>query len=423
MVRILHTADWHLGQRFLSESREEEFAQFLDWLRESVIIPQKVQVLVIAGDVFDVGTPPNTATKLYYDFLGSLQRTTCQDVVVVGGNHDSALLLNSTAEVLKYLNVHVRGHASTNPKDDLIVLKNPQNEPFLVICAVPFLRSRDLSLSDEVLEEEAYRKTLRQRIKAHYTRLAELAQPYREKAIPVLTTGHLWATGAEFSNLDEQRDDAERSIYMGHLADVGLEAFGEGFDYVALGHIHKAQRVGGNEHIRYSGSPIPLNFSERNQEKQVLLVDLNANKPAKVEAIKVPLLRNLLRFEGTIKEIETALQKFQEDFKIQTPFQTWAEVILEVDGAGSAEKEALDKLIDTYKRSVRILYTKRKLKTKEINYDFSQDQYLDLNDRETVLLVFDKFCESKNITNENQLKTLKSTFREVLERLAQTDPA
>jgi len=105
-MKILHTSDWHLGQKFLSKDRIDEHQSALDWLRQT-IIEQEIDVLLVSGDIFDIGNPPSYARHLYYRFLTSLQGTYCRHVVITGGNHDSPSMLNAPKELLEILNVYV----------------------------------------------------------------------------------------------------------------------------------------------------------------------------------------------------------------------------------------------------------------------------------------------------------------------------
>jgi exonuclease SbcD len=170
-MRVLHTADWHLGQHFLTgQERLTEQRAFLDWLLATVQA-QEVEALVLAGDVFDTTSPSHAAQELYYDFLVRMQGTCCRDIVVVGGNHDSPTLLNASRRLLRALRIHVVGGAPTDPAEQIVSLAG--SGPGLVVCAVPFLRDRDLRLSmaGETPDERQFR--IRESIAGHYLALSE----------------------------------------------------------------------------------------------------------------------------------------------------------------------------------------------------------------------------------------------------------
>jgi exonuclease SbcD len=321
-MRVLHTADWHLGQHFLTgQERLTEQRAFLDWLLTTVQA-QEVDALVLAGDVFDTTSPSHAAQELYYDFLVRMQGTCCRDIVVVGGNHDSPTLLNASRRLLRALRIHVVGGAPTDPAEQIISLAG--SGPGLVVCAVPFLRDRDLRLSiaGETLDERQFR--IRDSIAGHYLKLSEhdLVRRLREQDVPVLATGHLYAAGGE------AREGAERDVHIGGLGVVGAEHFPAAFDYVALGHLHRPQVVGGRAHIRYSGSPVPLSFTEADDKQQVLLLDFAGAGSPQITALPVPVTRRLQRFHGELDEVEAAIIAYDnEAFSLVA----WADVLVRSD--------------------------------------------------------------------------------------------
>jgi len=326
-MRVLHTADWHLGQHFLTgQERLAEQRAFLGWLLEAVRT-HNVEALVLAGDVFDTSSPSHAAQELYYDFLVRLQGTGCRDVVVVSGNHDSPTLLNASRSLLRALRVHVVGSVPADPAEQFFTLPDAQGRPGLLVAAVPFLRDRDLRLSSAGETPEARQLRIRDSIAGHYQRLAEheLLRRHREADRPVLATGHLYAAGGE------AREGAERDVHIGGLGVVGAEHFSEVFDYVALGHLHRPQVVGGQARIRYAGSPVPLSFTEADDRQQVLLLDFapGAGAPT-VTALPVPVTRRLQRFHGELNEVEQAILEFDnEAFSLVA----WADVLVHSDEA------------------------------------------------------------------------------------------
>jgi exonuclease SbcD len=321
-MRVLHTADWHLGQHFLTgQERLTEQRAFLDWLLATVQA-QEVEALVLAGDVFDTTSPSHAAQELYYDFLVRMQGTCCRDIVVVGGNHDSPTLLNASRRLLRALRIHVVGGAPTDPAEQIVSLAG--SGPGLVVCAVPFLRDRDLRLSmaGETPDERQFR--IRESIAGHYLALSEhdLVRRLREQDVPVLATGHLYAAGGE------AREGAERDVHIGGLGVVGAEHFPVAFDYVALGHLHRPQIVGGREHIRYSGSPVPLSFTEADDKQQVLLLDFAGAGPPQITALPVPVTRRLQRFHGELDEVEAAIIAYDNS---AFALVAWADVLVRSD--------------------------------------------------------------------------------------------
>ncbi|MCC3344386.1 exonuclease SbcCD subunit D C-terminal domain-containing protein [Psychrobacter sanguinis] len=272
-LTILHTSDWHLGRRLYGQMRYDEFQAFLDWLTET-IEAQKVDVLIVAGDIFDTMTPSNRAQSLYYQFLGTVSSLYCEHVVIVSGNHDSPTFLDAPANVLKFLNVHVIGTACENIEDEVLVLKDKHNQPQCLIAAVPYLRDRDVRSSQAGESGQDKDANVLTGIHQHYAKVADIAKAKQSQLIeqynyyvPIIATGHLFTAGGRTTE-----DDGVRDLYVGSLGKVSVDMFDECFDYVALGHLHVPQKVGSCEHIRYSGSPIAMGFGEARQQKQVLLI-------------------------------------------------------------------------------------------------------------------------------------------------------
>lgn len=295
--RILHTSDWHLGNSLHERSRVEEYRAFLSWLRDT-IEENEVDALLVSGDIFDTGTPSNAAEELYYSFLTSLNGTCCKDVIITAGNHDSPATLNSARSVLELLNVHVVAtpDAEHGFANEIVVLPNAEN-PRMIVCAAPYLRAPALqaSLSDEKCDSEE--EFVRKGTKAHFAKLKNLANDIREKsgrAIPVVAMAHLFAAGASPS---ENADDSEYAI-VGNLENVNSNVFPPAFDYVALGHIHRPQKVGGESRIRYSGSPLPMGFDEANRESVVLVIDFEEGKSPEVRQVGVPQFQRLVTISG-----------------------------------------------------------------------------------------------------------------------------
>jgi len=325
-MRILHTADWHLGARLVERDRLPEHAAFLDWLIDT-LRSEKIDALLLSGDVFDAANPPQEAVALYFDFLKRLADLKTVKAVITGGNHDSASHLNAPRELLRRFEVHVFGHAG----DNIVDLGGA------VIAAVPFLRERDLREAAAGETMATVHEQVRAAIRAHYA--AQLAA-CRDiaKSRPVIAMGHLTVLGATTS-------DSERDIHIGNLGSVGADIFA-GFDYTALGHLHRPQKVAGNETVRYSGSPIPLSFSEATDKKSVVIIDILSPHTAevgtpqssesqnsslrrsnlcgvKIQTIDVPTTRALVRVTVNRATLAADLAN--------VPAGAWAEITVKLD--------------------------------------------------------------------------------------------
>lgn len=278
MLTLLHTSDWHLGRRLYGKPRYDEFKQFLDWQLQT-LREQKVDVLLIAGDIFDTTAPSNQAQNLYYDFLSQVCDTDCRHVIIVAGNHDSASFLEAPKQLLKAFNIHIIGSMTDTPTDEVITLSDKAGQPELIVMAVPYLRDRDVRTVGHGERLDDKERKLAQGIKAHYAQIADIAIAQQaqlkakyKRSIPIVATGHLFTVGGQTMDGDGVRD-----LYVGSLGSIGAEIFHPQIDYVALGHLHIPQAVGGQPHIRYAGSPIAMGFGESRQQKQVHLLRFDAD--------------------------------------------------------------------------------------------------------------------------------------------------
>lgn len=317
-MKILHTSDWHIGRTLYGRKRYEEFEAFLTWLAET-IQQNAIDALLVAGDVFDISTPSNRAQELYYRFLCRVAASSCRHVVVVAGNHDSPSFLNAPRELLKALDVHVVGSATSDPKDEVLVLRNEQEAPELIVCAVPYLRDRDIRVAEAGERVEDKERKLIDGIRAHYATVAALAEQKREELgadIPIVAMGHLFTAGGQTVD-----GDGVRELYVGSLAHVTAGIFPACFDYLALGHLHVPQKVNNLENIRYSGSPLPMGFGEAKQQKSVCQIEFHS-MTASVQLIDVPVFQKLERVKGDWDGISSRILELSA-----TGSQGWLEVI------------------------------------------------------------------------------------------------
>ena len=317
-MRVLHTSDWHIGRTLYGRKRYEEFEAFMSWLAET-IQQNEIDALLVAGDVFDTSAPSNRAQELYYRFLCRVAASSCRHVVVVAGNHDSPSFLNAPKELLKALDVHVVGSSTSSPEDEVLVLCNEQDAPELIVCAVPYLRDRDIRVAEAGESVEDKERKLIEGIHTHYAAVAALAEQKREELgadIPIVGTGHLFTAGGQTVD-----GDGVRELYVGSLAHVTAGIFPACFNYLALGHLHVPQKVNGSETIRYSGSPLPMGFGEAKQQKSVCQVEFHSTA-ASVQLIDVPIFQKLERVKGDWDGISNRILELSA-----TDSQGWLEVI------------------------------------------------------------------------------------------------
>lgn len=406
-MRILHTSDWHLGQRLVNLERTEEHQHFLNWLLQT-IEQEQVEALIMAGDVFDNGAPSNTALKLYYDFLRRVCATCCRHVIITGGNHDSVATLNAPRELLECFNIYVIGGATDDPLDELIELRDEQGELQLVVCAVPFLRDRDvrLSVAGESYEEREQR--LKQGIAAHYAAFVPHIQQYKAQHIPVVATGHLFAAGATAS-------ESEKEIHVGNLGQIGAEQFPKEFDYVALGHLHRPQMVNNRHHIRYSGSPIPLSFSEVSDKKVNYVLDFEGGELAALRELEIPCRRKLVRFKGPLEKVKQQLAIYDNSGYALT---AWAELQVELDTPLPDLNQQLEEILQLKPELQLLIHRPPIIKSARQTLEQQVQEEADLHTlREKD--VFLKRCESA--FPESDHAGLLATFSELLELMGQEE--
>ena len=315
-MKILHTSDWHLGHRLHEQSQYEEQLRFLKWL-ENYIGTSQIDVLLIAGDIFDTGVPSTQSQKLYFDFLINLRNTNCKHIVITGGNHDAPGTINAPRELLNALSIHVVGKATEDIKDEVFQLSVDGEE--IIIAAVPYLRDQDIrrAVAGESFGQigDRYKTALIN----HYAEVAGYCESIKKPNTPIFAMGHLFAIGGTTS-------ESEQSIYVGNLGDIGAGDFPGLFDYVALGHLHRSQKVGKLDHIRYSGSPYMLSFSEVGAEKKMIQIETKVGEGLNIEEVSIPRFRELLRISGSTDDCIGQMVEADKEARELTP---WAEVVLD----------------------------------------------------------------------------------------------
>ncbi|OFA07535.1 nuclease SbcCD subunit D [Janthinobacterium sp. HH107] len=304
-MRLLHTSDWHLGQTLHNFERGYEHQRFLDWLLDTLVMEQ-VDVLLVAGDVFDNANPSAASQKQLYVFLQQARaRLPALQLVVVAGNHDSAGRLEAPGPLLAAHGTHVIGHVLRGDDGQidlerlLLPLTGNDGQVQAWCLAVPFLRPGDVPKLPAGDTQDAYLGG----IALLYRQLADLALARRRPGQAIIAMGHCHMVGGEMSN------DSERRIVIGGTEMLPSGIFDTSIAYAALGHLHKAQAVGGQEHIRYCGSPIPLSFAEVNYRHQVLCLDIDGDTLKSVRAIEVPRAVPLLRVPATPAPIAEVMEQ------------------------------------------------------------------------------------------------------------------
>lgn len=325
-LRILHTSDWHLGGSLENASRDEEHRRLLEWVL-ATLQKERIDVLIVAGDVFQYAQPSAEAQRLYYRFLARAGvETGVRQVVIIGGNHDSASRLDAPREVLDVLNVHVVGGIGGEPAQwerCLCPITNEEGRVVAVVVAVPFIHEFRLGVRTTLREEGEIASEFEEAFTRLYRTLADLAEERYPGAV-LIATGHLTCTGALPAEYGTQIHQ------VGTIGGLPGRIFDPRFEYVALGHIHRSFPIEGTK-ARYSGSPIAMNVIEARSPRYVVEVEIDADKApgerAEVERREVPRFREILEIKGSIQEVTKRLSTLQSE----CPLAPFVYVELEVD--------------------------------------------------------------------------------------------
>jgi exonuclease SbcD len=410
LFKIIHTSDWHLGQYFMGKSRQAEHQQFLQWLIDTAI-QQDVQAIIVAGDIFDTGSPPSYARQLYNQFIVKLQSTGIH-LIILGGNHDSVATLGESKELLACLNTHVIPGALADINDQVITLSNAEHEPQAIVCAIPYLRPRDILQSEAGQSGSEKQQSLQQAISDHYQSifaLAKIKQADIKKAsghlVPIIATGHLTTVGAKSS-------ESVRDIYIGSLEAFPSSAF-PAADYIALGHIHRPQLVGGSEHIRYCGSPIPLSFDELNNAKTILLVEFNNDQFIAAKPKEVPRFQPMHLIKGDLDTIAAEIKTLAAQYDASQP--AWLDIEVSTQDYLNDLHQRIQTLVEDLPLEVLLLRRERKQRLHSIESE-TQETLQELTPKQ----VFEKRLALQNWEEDSQAaKKVRITlaFDEVLDAL------
>jgi len=404
-MKILHSSDWHLGRSLYGRSRHREHAQFLDWLLK-LLKDEAVEVLLISGDVFDTTTPSNRAQELYYGFLPRALAGGCRHIIICAGNHDSPTFLAAPQALLKGLNIHVVS-SGEDPAAELIPIHGQDGRLQLLVCAVPYLRDRDVRTAQAGENFQEKESRLLGGIREHYEQIHKLASSQKKdnpQAI-VISMGHLFTAGGTTVEGDGVRD-----LYVGSLAHVAADIFPDWLDYVALGHLHRPQTVGGCDSVRYCGSPLAMGFAECGQQKVVNLLDAQAGSCA-VRSIPVPVFQNLQRIADTAAAMPERLRRLAE---VSGESSLWLELHCSGSEAAGVLKERCLEAVAGSGLDILLIRNDGSGPDGALSESSASLDSLD------EFQVFGQLLDVKNI-EESERQTLLSRYRHLVAQLAEAD--
>lgn len=398
-MKILHTSDWHIGKQLHKYDLSPDLDLFFGWLL-NYIETEKIDVLLVSGDIFDQANPSQAAYKQYYDLLKNLINLDCK-IILTGGNHDSAAVLNAPKELLSAFDITVVGGATDELSEMFVEVEKSDQK--VVIAAVPFLKDRDIRKS---VAGETYATKIEQIKSGLATYFSKINQYYTDhfSGEPFVVMGHLYVQGSAMS-------DSERDIQIGNQAGVEAYMFEEIPDYVALGHIHKPQVVSQSQNIHYCGSPVALSFSERKDQKQVNVITIGNGKVANVEIVALPKHRNLITFEGSLDEVIGKLEAYAEE----TTLPSLAEIIVNEPNESIERRQAFEELINEQSNPlIEIVKSRLNFKSKIRGATDAFAVGTDVADV-TPMQMFEKKLELESGLENTE--ELKHAFREILEEL------
>jgi len=461
-MRIIHTSDWHLGQHFYGKSRANEHKKFLSWLLEQISV-HNIDVVIVAGDIFDTGTPPSYAREMYFDFIVNIHQLNCQ-LVVLAGNHDSVAMLGESKQLLASLSTQVVANVTEvsegrNISQQVFPLLNQQGQVQAIICAIPFIRPRDIIKSQAGQSASEKQQSLQQAISDHYQHLYDHAlllstkllskkplstklgskesqstdraiDSIETKRLPIIATGHLTTIGASVS-------DSVRDIYIGSLDAFPANAFPK-FDYIALGHIHRPQKVLKSGHIRYCGSPIPLSFDELKQDKQIVMLEFfpidGQTTVPKITEIKVPRFQAMAMIKSSVEslakdikaEVEQQLGLDSKGINLneggirKREEKIWCDIEIESAGYLQDLTARINKIIEDL--PVEVLLIRRSKKSRDLMP--ANAKKITLNEL-TLEDVFETRMAQENWQTEDEIarkKRMSILFQQAIEQVKNSTP-
>lgn len=410
-MKLIHTSDWHLGQLFHGYERHAEHQAFLDWLLGQ-LQEREPDALLIAGDIFDHANPSGQSQRQFYRFLAEARRLCPNlDIVVIAGNHDSAGRLEAPESLLEAFGVRVVGQLQPDedPARALIPLHNSNSEVAAWCLGIPYLRPGDVPRVDG--ERQSYPAG----IAASYGKHLQAALELREPQQALIAMGHLHAHGGKTS------EDSERRLVIGGEEAVDAGIFGKELAYVALGHLHLAQKVGGQERIRYCGSPLPLSFTETDYPHQILEVHLDGPELERVETIRAPRPVRMLRIPSTPKllpEVVAALEQLDTE-AVEPGGEPWLEVQVLLDGPKPGLRQEIEEALAG--KSVRLVkISPSRLKAEKSDSSTENEAELELNLEQPDQMFIQRYRDEWEQDPDPELLAL---FREVEDAARQGEAA
>jgi len=336
-MRVIHTSDWHLGQELHGFDRGVEHDASLDWLAGQ-LIELHADALIVTGDVYDTVNPPVAAQQRLYNFLRrTLTERPHLQIVLIGGNHDSAARLELPKHLLDAGRVHLVGGMPRHegrpaPARTLVELFDQTGTPGALCAAVPYLRPGDLPTTGG--GESALKALYREVIGA-----ANLARG----DLPLIVTGHLHLSGGAVSELSERR------IIIGGEEAISSDIFPASIAYAALGHLHKPQSISGQTIIRYAGSPFPMSVAEKDYQHSIVVIDFDKMGGVKTDLVRTPRPVTFYRVPAAGAAPLSAIEEELRHIELDDPGENgrpFLEVAVRLEGAEPELRQRIDSALE-----------------------------------------------------------------------------
>lgn len=395
-MNIIHTADWHLGQTFFGYERYREHEVFLNWICD-VIKERDIDLLLIAGDIFDSPNPSAEAQRMFYSFLTKItNENRGLQIILTAGNHDSAARLEAPNSLLGVFNTTVSGVVHyKNGEIDYERMIVPLKKGGCCL-AVPYLRLSDLP------EAENYSEGVALLYNELYRRAKEMGYS------PVVAMGHLQASGAEVS----VGDSSEYAI-IGGMEGIDAQFANEGIIYTALGHLHREQQVHKRANVRYSGAPLPMSFAEKRNSQSVtqIIID-DGGCDISLIPFDVPVkLKSVPSKAAPIEDVIRALAELPDgNINENSPFLEVNVLVKTVDP--TLRQQIEDALVGKSVRLARIVATSTAIENGEQSAPMTYDDFKCKNPIEIMQEIYRKRCDGEEMTEE-LLEKLNEVIKEI----------
>ncbi len=393
-MKILHTSDWHIGKNIYGNILDNEFDLFIRWLVQT-IDANNIDVLLIAGDIFDVAFPSSYAQQLYYQALAKLTKTRLKKILIIGGNHDSAAYLKAPQNILKALDIEVFAGLPDSKKN--FIYPFPQEDPQVIFVTVPYLRQVDLL---KLYPEAKNIQGMQASLSTLYNELFEMTKDYGEQGLPVIATGHLYVVDGDFDQIDKE------NYTLGGLVDIPSKAF-PAYDYIALGHVHRPYAFP-SQNIYYSGNPFLMGFNDirRPHLKRVLIFDTGTKQ---AQSLEIPRFRDFVRFSGDLEGIKEKIAAYQTQATLKPAF---AQVIVE-NSPDVPAQTIIEDLRKIENPDIKIIDFK--IPPKNLNSKINRQNLRSLSEL-SELEIFKTFLEQQDLPQDKK-NLLLQTYSELLDEI------